>query len=623
MTPWKTTFTLSCAVAFAFAFGACGSGSARGFDTPNGAGDGDGGAAGEGGAGFGSTMDGAASGGPMGSAPVCADIICACAAAKGAWDGTTCTVTENPGNVDAPTQGKLLAGGSSDSAFKLVYPYDATVFARGLIAPTLQWTGNATTASYVHITAPGVDYKGWFGTASPGRAQPAQAAWNVITLAPKPTDPVKLEVTKIAGGLVTGPATETWTVAAGSLRGIIYYETYGSPILGGFASVGIMKIAPGATTPVPIASGCGSVCHTASADGSTLVSATGFGGIASQSYDLKSGAKPIKVQSDQSFVYGALTPNGKLSMSATNYRTWFGAKSKLYDTTTGAVVAAPGWDGVINNAATPAFAPDGTMIAFNHQDTGNGHTLATMAYNAGSHAFSGLVDVVNDPARYVGWPAFTPDTKSIVYHSGTSPLYETDAASTDGGGSTVTNGDLYAVDLATKTKTRLDKLNGYAGAGSYLPANDPDLNFAPTVLPEAVGGYFWVVFTSHRSYGNTLSSKDNNDENGKLWVAAIDIGAAPGVDPSHPAFYLDGQESGADNLRGFWVLDPCKDDGNGCASGDECCGGYCRPGTDGLYACSATPGGCAHEYDKCTQASDCCGSDSQCINGKCAAPAVK
>ena len=615
---WKGLIALSSVIALAATFGACGGGSHNGFD-PNG--EGSSGGTGDGGA-FGTT-DGSSADGAIVAAPVCADAKCACALANGTFDGKTCTLSENPGNVDPATQGKLQAGGSSDNTFKLVYPYDGTVFARGLLAPTLQWNGSGTDATYVHITAPGVDYKGWFGASNPGRAKLAKTAWDVITIAPKPTDLVKVEVTKISGGNVTGPATENWKMAAGSLRGIIYYETYGSPILGGFASVGIMKIAPGATAPVPIASGCGSVCHTASADGSTLVSATGFAGLGSQSYDLKNNAKPLKVQGDQSFVYGALTPNGKLSMSATTYRTWTGAKSKLYDTTTGAVVAAPGWDGVINNAAMPAFAPDGTMIAFNHQDTGSGHTLATMSYNATTHGFSGLTDVVTDPARYLGWPAFTPDTKAVVYHSGTSSLYETDAADNDAGGTSVTYGDLYSVNLATKQAVRLDKLNGYAGSGSYLPANDPDLNFAPTVLPEAVGGYFWVVFTSHRSYGNTLASKDNGDQNGKLWVAALDIGATGAADPSHPAFYLDGQESGADNLRGFWVLDPCKDDGNGCLSGDECCGGYCRPDANGAYACASTPGGCAHEYEKCVKAGDCCGADSQCINGKCAGPAVK
>ena len=263
-----------------------------------------------------------------------------------------------------------------------------------------------------------------------------------------------------------------------------------------------------------------------------------------------------------------------------------------------------------------SFSPDGKQIVFNHEDTGAGHSLATMQYNAGGHAFSGLTDVVSDPASYLGWPAFTPDGAAVVYHAGSSALFETDA---DGDSGVASTGDLFAVDLATKKTARLDKLDGYSASGTYLPASDPDLNFAPTVLPEAVGGYFWVVFTSHRSYGNTLPSKDNGDTNGKLWVAAIDVGAPAGADPSHPAFYLDGQESSADNLRGFWVLAPCEDDGETCSAGDQCCGGYCTPGPGGVPTCSAAPSGCANEFDKCKGTGDCC-SGLQCINGKCATP---
>ena len=30
------------------------------------------------------------------------------------------------------------------------------------------------------------------------------------------------------------------------------------------------------------------------------------------------------------------------------------------------------------------------------------------------------------------------------------------------------------------------------------------MNYEPTVLPVAVGGYYWVVFTSRRAYGNFI-----------------------------------------------------------------------------------------------------------------------
>ena len=56
-------------------------------------------------------------------------------------------------------------------------------------------------------------------------------------------------MTKIAGGKVAGPITETWPVAQGSLRGTIYYETYDSPLAGGVRLGRHHEIQPGATQP--------------------------------------------------------------------------------------------------------------------------------------------------------------------------------------------------------------------------------------------------------------------------------------------------------------------------------------------------------------------------------------
>ena len=227
---------------------------------------------GNGASGPGSDVDAAAplfrDGSADGAGPVATvDAAGACAAAGGSWSGTACTLTENPGALGPADQAKLAAGGSADAAFKFLYPYDATVFPRGLLPPSLQFAGAAPSAVYVHVTSPTLDYKGYFGASTPGRVNPSNAAWTAITLAARPTDSLKVEVTKLSGGAVTGPLTEKWTIAGGSLRGVIYYETYGSTILGGVASVGIMKIQPGASTPTVVANGCGNVCHTASADG--------------------------------------------------------------------------------------------------------------------------------------------------------------------------------------------------------------------------------------------------------------------------------------------------------------------------------------------------------------------
>jgi hypothetical protein len=532
-----------------------------------------------------------------------------CVQAGGTCTAGVCSLVDNAGNVPTATQTELETGGTADTQFAWLYPYDKTVWARGLLPATFQFGGTSASNVYVHITCSTLDYKGFFGPSGPARVTLAQKMWDaVINSVSSSKESVKVEVTKLFNGNITGPITESWFVAQGSLRGTIYYETYDSQILGGLGSVGIMKIQPGASTPTVVKQGCGNVCHTASADGSTLVANTSLG-FGSASYDLKNNASTIFAAGSEMFTYGGIYPDGSFVVSATNYRTWTNAPSRLFDTKTGTNIPTPSWDAKITNSGTPAFSPDGKHLAFVHEDKDSGQSLAVMDFDAKTKTFSNLVDVATHPNAYVAWPAFTPDSQYLVYHVGSNAEFETDNNET---------GDVYAVALASKTIHRLDALDGYTGNGTYLPANDPQLSFAPTVLPEAVGGYFWVVFTGHRSYGNLLPSKDNGDEYGKLWVAALDIGAAPGTDGSHPAFFLDGQEHTADNLRGFWVLDPCKADGQTCGTGDECCGGYCRGEDGGPLVCVPPPGDCSHEYEKCTQSSDCCDSSLQCINGKCA-----
>jgi len=78
-------------------------------------------------------------------------------------------------------------------------------------------------------------------------------------------------------------------------------------------------------------------------------------------------------------------------------------------------------------------------------------------------------------------------------------------------------------------------------------------------------------------------------------------------------------------MRGFWVVDPCSADGASCATGDECCGGFCRPTPSGALTCSAVKIGCALEFEKCTTAADCCNAAQgyECVNGFCARPTAK
>jgi hypothetical protein len=127
----------------------------------------------------------------------------------------------------------------------------------------------------------------------------------------------------------------------------------------------------------------------------------------------------------------------------------------------------------------------------------------------------------------------------------------------------------------------------------------------------AAGGYFWLFFTSRRNYGNTLVGDQNDAKSKTIWVSALSIGSGA-VDPSHPAFYLPGQELEAGNVRAFATLEPCKADGAACQTGIECCCGAC---TGGVCGC---PQGCSNIDEKCETDADCCDPQAKCINGVCA-----
>jgi hypothetical protein len=78
-------------------------------------------------------------------------------------------LTDNPGAVSMGTQNQLTGGGSADPALAWLYPYDGTVFPRGLLPPTLQFAGTPPDATYVHLSFSNLDYKGFYGASNPGQ----------------------------------------------------------------------------------------------------------------------------------------------------------------------------------------------------------------------------------------------------------------------------------------------------------------------------------------------------------------------------------------------------------------------------------------------------------------------
>lgn len=528
---------------------------------------------------------------------------------------------DNLGGVSPADQAilKAPAPGQGDVAWKFLYPYDKTVFPRGIIAPEIQLAAGNTPATtyYVHVVTKTFEYEGLFSAnANQTRLQMSQPAWDALTSSAGGQS-VDVQVSKLYNGQKYGPIFRSWTLAKGSLHGTVYYNTYDSPLAGQTGAM--MRIKGNSPTPEVLLGNC-TVCHSIGSDGSTAAAAnhSGQGGI----FDLSGGGlnPPTVWQDAERAAFAAIYPkNGEVIVvnaapgssyppntpgtSGSPYKSELRSKQ-------GVVIPSSGIESYY--AMSPVFSHDGTMLAFNDRagsPSGNlwPGKLAALDYDHAAKKFSNYrVLATPQQGQQMSWPAFTPDNKYVLYQNGVGE----DLATWQNN-----SGKIYAVDVQTKQVLFLGNLNG----DGYMPAGarDEDVNFEPTIAPVASGGYLWVMFTSRRTYGNELTG--GRDETKRLWVSAFDLSAPPGADPSHPAFYVPGQEMQSGNSRGFWALDPCKQDGQGCEGGDECCNGYCTPqGNPPSFICAPPQGGCSQEFDNCKTAADCCGNKNlKCIGEKC------
>jgi uncharacterized membrane protein YgcG len=191
------------------------------------------------------------------------------------------------------------------------------------------------------------------------------------------------------------------------------------------------------------------------------------------------------------------------------------------------------------------------------------------------------------PGVALAYPSFSPDSSWVFYQRGNcmSHLY-CDQTPISQEGRFIGRNDIYLVSSQGGQEIALDRANGVG----YLDEKNRRVNYEPRVNPIAVGGYMWYIFVSVRDYGNKMVSDDPASKNHKqLWVAAVDLNPKPGQDPSHPPFLLRGQDEVTHNMSGYWTLDPCRDEGKSCASGTQCCTGFCRPDDAGEPVCVKQP----------------------------------
>jgi hypothetical protein len=523
--------------------------------------------------------------------------------------------------------------GADPAITSLLYPYDKTVFALGLTSPLVMWNAPEANDVYrLHYQENNYTYDGYYTVPALGQLRADQASWDHVT-ASNGGDPLVVQLFRWDATTQTAysSASESWTIVPTSLRGTIYYWTVSN---GGHMS----RIQPGTgATPEVLNGGVCMGCHAVSADGSTLVAAVENEGSTDNSdarawvsYDL-----PSMSIRDEPHLFGGnvgVTPDGKTSVFGTQ-------PMHVADTTSGIEYANSGietypLDTGMTTLAHPAFAPDGKhFAAVESNNVWFEWTLGELVlfdYQAATPAFVNPLKLANGSTfasgeQAVAYPTFSPDSNWLAFHVADHAGGCHDACAA----STVDIGAIWMQSISGTPPVRLTTLTD----SSPNPA-DQDISFEPTFNPNERGGYFWVVFTSMRNWGNEITGTPDCGQK-RLWVAAID-GTPGATDPSHPAFFLEGQEEDTMNMRGFWTLASCLPNGGaapdggvaevdsgddsgdassgGCQQGFQCCSGFCDMGqcvSIGMVACQGIGG-------TCMTAADCCNSSVvSCQGGMC------
>ncbi|HEX3772657.1 MAG TPA: hypothetical protein VHV30_17380 [Polyangiaceae bacterium] len=465
-------------------------------------------------------------------------------------------------DLDAATIHALTSGGRQ-GAVRWLYPYDGTVFPGGMLAPLLMWSDDDATDDvvYLHIHSSSFDYRACTKPTAPGQLQVPQKAWAIAGEGTAgAADPFSLEITVLAGETVLGPASEKVVIATAPLPGSVYYMSLASKQWP--APAAVIAVPPGQSAQLALGeTGCYG-CHSLAAGGSRLIAyASGMGG----SFALSGGAASNPPSLSGSVPGGeapGITPDGTLYVSSAhpagvNLKTYgsFTFNAGLYDAVSGASIPD---SGVPAGAMFPAFSPDGRSLVFNDFAIESGKGLAIQDFSESARQTSNYRQLYTDPMNYPAWPSFLPDDSAVIFQLGSSPDY-----SGDGTGLGISSAgpptDLYLVDTKTQAVTILARAMGFATAAdvasgtTYLPfgGGETHENYGTSVFPVAAGGYAWVLFDSMRHYGNAGQLR-------QIWGAAIDVApdGAYVTDPSHPAFFLPGQEIGAENFHAVAAMDP-------------------------------------------------------------------
>ncbi|HLT36933.1 MAG TPA: hypothetical protein VK034_11630 [Enhygromyxa sp.] len=514
--------------------------------------------------------------------------------------------TFEPDGFDPFIKGLLDVANVADPSLSLLYPYNYTVFPRGLLGPTVQWNGGNDADIYkLHLSSSTFELE-WYGSV------PNPSRWDFPVLPIdawlKLTDSVEgditLEVKRYDGTTAYTSPVQFWTIAPANLAGQIYYWAVNQG--------DVLRIQPGAAAPEvflqkPPGTTC-LACHSVSRDGTTIVASQNGGDSQWATFNPDgTGIFATPLSPEYASGFQAISPDGQWVLWGQSNGGFLGQPSYMVLSQNNTAAVAAQLFQANGYPVHPAWSNDGTKIAYGVRTDGNwldfnNSTLWVVDVDVNGPSFSNPVQIVaNDGARpTVSYPTWSPDSEWIAFGRATQ-------ARTRGAA-----GEIWMVRKDGSEPIRLDKANGFG----HIPDPETAENYEPTFVPVASGGYFWMVYVSERQYGNTLTNQAVDTRTKQLWVSAVDPHPQPGQDPSHPGFWLPGQELNNNNMRGYAALNECKQIGETCEAGYDCCSGFCVE-LDGMFVCDDQVPMCSPNESACVDDEDCCDPEAECIAGFC------
>ena len=494
--------------------------------------------------------------------------------------------TGTPSGLSATSVKALLAGGSAGS-MRYLYPYAQTVFPRGLIAPTLMWDGASADYVYVHLKSKAFEYKGCLAPTAAGQLLLPQNIWVAASAhAVGAADPFSLSLTTISAATVTGPITEPIVIAPATLKGSIYYNSYTSKLATGAGGGGaVLRIVPGQNVTLFLGSNGCTGCHAVSANGARLVAdpflmsiqgsgatyaLTPTGSREPRAPRLDGAERHVRRPVPGRLLYiGNAHPNGGLGGPRPGGPLATGpASAGLYETDTGNAVSN---SDIPTGAMMPMFSPDGKRSCSptrrSETETARASRPWPSTWRPARRAPTRRSFRSATRARIRAGRSSCRTTAAIVFAIGNQADFSgaRRRAWASGARSPRRRSDLYLLDVASGTSTLLARPSASPRRPTPRRTRRTCRTARPTsspqLLPDGVSRSPPAATSGSSSTRTATTATRGCSGSSGARPSTSRPTASTRPTPSHPAFYVTGQELGTGDHRAFTALDPCHADG--------------------------------------------------------------